>query len=279
MDTKVAGNLKRLREERSLTQEALADSLGVSAITVYKWEAGRLPVEYKMLVKIAEFYDVPVDTFTADETEEKAAKPITDKMPSTCKVCGGDLIHNYLEGTCRCANCGNKWSISELYPDYSKYAGVIATITKANAILNSRTELASADEANLLYKQAIIECTRLNDAVYSDLVKICYEGQVKADRLEAYCRGKHFFENRSFSSASESPSQSVNASEKRSSLQIKSRMVSGVMYSYPNSILYSIADLTMFDTLIDTCIMNPPQPAFETENPVLSPGPLPWSFW
>ncbi len=201
MDTKVAGNLKRLREERSLTQEALADSLGVSAITVYKWEAGRLPVEYKMLVKIAEFYDVPVDTFTADETEEKAAKPITDKMPSTCKVCGGDLIHNYLEGTCRCANCGNKWSISELYPDYSKYAGVIATITKANAILNSRTELASADEANLLYKQAIIECTRLNDAVYSDLVKICYEGQVKADRLEAYCRGKHFFENRSFSSA------------------------------------------------------------------------------
>lgn len=201
MDIKVGENIKRLREERALTQEALADALGVSAITVYMWEAGRLPVEYKMTVKIADLFEISADELLNNETEAKPVSSANDQFPINCRMCGGELIHNYLEGTCVCANCGNKRSIAELYPNYAKYSNVIATITKANEILNSKTELASADEANLLFKQAIVECTRLNDAVYSDLVKICYEGQVKADMLEAYCRGKHFYENKSFASA------------------------------------------------------------------------------
>ena len=198
MDTKLAEKIKMLREKHSLTQEAVAEALGVPVITVYMWEAARLPLEKQMIFKIADFYEVTVDSLFEDETEENRQPTATDKVSFNCTICGGDLNYSYTDGTCRCANCGNKWAIAELYP---KYVSVISTITKANRILESKTDLASADEAALLFRQAITECSRFNDAFSSELVKICDEGQAKAEQLEIYCRGKHFFDNRAYKSA------------------------------------------------------------------------------
>lgn len=198
MDTVIAENLKRIREKHSLTQEALAEALGVPELAVYKWEAGRLPVEYKMLVRIADFYDVPVETLLEDSAEGVIKRASANKVSFDCKICGGKLVYNYQGGNCKCANCGNKWSIGELYP---KYARVMATINEANRILNSKTELAAADEAKLLYRQASSECSKFNDAISSEIVKICTDGQANAEKLGIYCRGKHFFENKAFKSA------------------------------------------------------------------------------
>lgn len=198
MDITIAENLKKIREKHSLTQEALAEALGVPELAVYKWEAGRLPVEYKMLVRIADFYDVTVDTLTGSETDVIRDNPANDKVTFNCRVCGGDLVYDYVNVTCRCANCGNKWSIAELYP---KYARVMETINKANRILNNKTVLASADEAKLLFRQAAAECARFNDVISPELVKICNDGQKRAEQLEIYCRGKHFFDNKAYKSA------------------------------------------------------------------------------
>ena len=198
MDIKAAENLKKLREKHSLTQEALAEALGVTSIIVYMWEAGRLPLEYKTLVRIADFFDVTVESLLGDEAEVISKPSTTDKVTFNCRICGGDLVYDYLAVTCKCANCGNKWNIAELYP---KYAGIIATINKAGRILNSRTVLASADEARLLFKQAINDCSKFNDVISSELIKICDEGLEKAEQLEIYCRGKYFFDNKSYKSA------------------------------------------------------------------------------
>lgn len=198
MDIIVAENLKRLREKHSLTQEALAEAWGVPELAIYKWEAGRLPVEYKMLVRIADFYDVTVDSLFIDESGENRKPSKSDKVSFTCKVCGGDLVYDYVAATCKCANCGNKWSIAELYP---KYARVIATINKASRILNSNSVLASADEAKLLFKQAMNECSKIEDVISSEIIKICNDGMAEAEKLETYCRGKYFFDNRSYKSA------------------------------------------------------------------------------
>ena len=198
MDIIVAENLKRLREKHNLTQEALALEWGVPELAIYKWEAGRLPVEYKMLQRIADFYDVTVEALFVDESAENHKPSASDKVSFTCKVCGGDLVYDYVAATCKCANCGNKWSIAELYP---KYARVIATINKASRILNSNTVLASADEAKLLFKQAINECSKIEDVISSDIIKICNDGLAEAEKLEIYCRGKYFFDNRSYRSA------------------------------------------------------------------------------
>ena len=85
--------------------------------------------------------------------------PIVTATPISlkCKVCGGDIVNNYLAGTCVCANCGNKWAIADIIPDYHKYERIIGSISKADDILNSETKVASANEAKLLFKQAVIE--------------------------------------------------------------------------------------------------------------------------
>ena len=88
---------------------------------------------------------------------EQSVKPVSMK----CKICGGDLANDYMLGACVCENCGNRWSITDLYPDYAKYQRIIANITKANDIVESDTKAASANEAKLLYKTSVIECTKL----------------------------------------------------------------------------------------------------------------------
>ena len=40
MNMKLSENIRTFRKERSLTQEGLAEALGVTAGAVYKWEAG-----------------------------------------------------------------------------------------------------------------------------------------------------------------------------------------------------------------------------------------------
>ncbi|MCR4767203.1 MAG: helix-turn-helix domain-containing protein [Saccharofermentans sp.] len=199
MEIKIlAENIKRLREEHNLTQEALAESLGVPELTVYRWEAGRELPGFKTIKKIAEFFETSAEALVNNTPDDGKDSAASDKVSFNCRICGGDLVYNYTDGTCKCANCGNKWSIAAMYP---KYAGIMATINKATRILNGRADLASADDADLLFRQAIIECSKFNDEVSSELIKICTEGQAKADQLEIYCRGKHFFDNKAYKSA------------------------------------------------------------------------------
>lgn len=118
-----------------------------------------------------------------------------------CKICGGDIINDYLAGTSYCANCGNRWAVADLIPDYSKYQRIIANITKANNIIAGDFKAASANEAKLLYKTSVIECSKFNDPVSSDLVRICEEGQKKADILAIYAKGKGYFDKGTYNSA------------------------------------------------------------------------------
>lgn len=61
MDQKKIGNfLKELRKEKNLTQEQVADKLGVSGRTISRWETGAYMPDISLIVDIAEMYDVDV---------------------------------------------------------------------------------------------------------------------------------------------------------------------------------------------------------------------------
>ena len=57
---KIGSFLKELRKEKDLTQETLAERLGVSNRTISRWETGSNMPDIGMLVELAEFYSVSI---------------------------------------------------------------------------------------------------------------------------------------------------------------------------------------------------------------------------
>ena len=62
METNIAENIRTYRKQRGLTQEQLAEVLGVSVGAVYKWESRSSLPELRLIMEMADFFDVSVDT-------------------------------------------------------------------------------------------------------------------------------------------------------------------------------------------------------------------------
>lgn len=63
-------NLKKLREERGLSQTDLAETLGTSKRTVIRWEMGDSNPAFNDLVSLARLFDVSV-AYLIGETEKR----------------------------------------------------------------------------------------------------------------------------------------------------------------------------------------------------------------
>lgn len=57
---KIGGFLKKLRQEKKVTQEQLAEIIGVSGRTISRWETGSNMPELSILIQLAEYYDVDI---------------------------------------------------------------------------------------------------------------------------------------------------------------------------------------------------------------------------
>jgi Predicted transcriptional regulators len=61
MEMKLAENIRAFRKERKLTQEQLAEVLGVTTGAVHKWEARLSVPDLELIVEMADFFDTSVD--------------------------------------------------------------------------------------------------------------------------------------------------------------------------------------------------------------------------
>ena len=128
---------------------------------------------------------------------EISATPVTLK----CKICGGDIVNDYLIGSCVCAHCGNKWALEDLIPDYSQYSNIISNINKANDTIGSNPTTVSLEQARLLFKNAVEESDGKVGVIASDLSRIGKEGLQRIDQLKTYMKGKGFFEKKNYKGA------------------------------------------------------------------------------
>lgn len=71
MELRLGENIKKMRKERGLTQEGLADALGVTNGAVYKWESNLSVPELDMIVKLADIFEVSVDVLLGYEKINK----------------------------------------------------------------------------------------------------------------------------------------------------------------------------------------------------------------
>ncbi len=73
---KINEQIAFLRKEKGITQEALANALGVTNQSVSKWEASICCPDIQLLPEIAKFFGVTVDSLLGCETTESKADTI-----------------------------------------------------------------------------------------------------------------------------------------------------------------------------------------------------------
>ena len=87
---KIGTFLKLLRKEKNLTQEQLAEQLGVSNRTVSRWENGNNMPDISLLSEIAEFYDVSIPELIYGERKSEnmreGAKEVAETMSDYAKA-------------------------------------------------------------------------------------------------------------------------------------------------------------------------------------------------
>ena len=69
--TKIGKNLQELREEKGLTQEQLAEHLGVSRRTVSRWETGSNLPDLDLLIELSDYYETDLRLLLDGEKDKK----------------------------------------------------------------------------------------------------------------------------------------------------------------------------------------------------------------
>ncbi len=79
MSIKQGEYLKKLRNDKGISQDALGEALGISRQSVSKWEQGNSTPDIDNIGKLAEFYGVSIDSIVKGEADVEKAKSEEDK--------------------------------------------------------------------------------------------------------------------------------------------------------------------------------------------------------
>ena len=85
MELTLSQNIRKLRKDRKMTQEQLAEVLSVTAGAVYKWESGLSVPELPLIVQMADFFDVSVDVLLGHRMKDNSADAIEKRLMEYCR--------------------------------------------------------------------------------------------------------------------------------------------------------------------------------------------------
>ena len=80
MENKLAENIRTFRKQRALTQEQLAEVLGVTVGAVYKWEARLSQPELSTIMELADFFDTSVDVLLGYELKDNSLRTTAARL-------------------------------------------------------------------------------------------------------------------------------------------------------------------------------------------------------
>ena len=103
MKLTLSANICKLRKEHSMTQEQLAEALGVTFASVSKWERGVAKPELELIAEIADLFEVSIDTLVdhnlnADRMETLIAemeKAVNDREENAASALCEKILRNY----------------------------------------------------------------------------------------------------------------------------------------------------------------------------------------
>ena len=80
MENHVADQIRFYRRQECLTQEQLAEAMGVSVAAVSKWEQGQSLPEIPMLMELADFFDLSVDALLGYRLRSNDRKNVSERL-------------------------------------------------------------------------------------------------------------------------------------------------------------------------------------------------------
>ncbi len=86
MKLSLSENIRSFRKQRGMTQEKLAEALGVTVGAVYKWESGQSQPELSLLVEMADFFDTSVDVLLGCRIKDNRLDAALDRMNAYCRT-------------------------------------------------------------------------------------------------------------------------------------------------------------------------------------------------
>ena len=82
MKVQLAERIWQLRKQQSMSQEQLAEAMGVSTAAVSKWERGAATPELRYLVELADLFGVSLDALVGYELRSSAAEVLEERIHS-----------------------------------------------------------------------------------------------------------------------------------------------------------------------------------------------------
>ena len=86
MRLRLAENIRACRKERKLTQEKLAEALGVTPGAVHKWESGQSVPELPMIAELADFFDTSVDALIGFTMKDNRLEATMARLADLCQT-------------------------------------------------------------------------------------------------------------------------------------------------------------------------------------------------
>lgn len=80
MNLSLPANISKLRKENSMTQEQLAEALGVTFASVSKWERGAATPELNLIAKMADLFGVSLDMLVGFELQNSRMDELEEKI-------------------------------------------------------------------------------------------------------------------------------------------------------------------------------------------------------
>ena len=165
MNLNFAENLKKLRKDREITQEKLAEVLGVTSQSISRWELNICYPDLELLPIIANYFGVTIDSLLSNDESSKELdfenfkKKIDDMYDDT-----PDKI-NFVNDYCR------------KYPENNYYSfQLIAAIKEHLSIHRDKTE--KFMPLMLKHVQGLLETQYRNSAIML-MASVCPESELK----------------------------------------------------------------------------------------------------
>lgn len=92
MHLQLAENIRSFRKQRKLTQEQLAELFGVTTGAVHKWETGLSVPELRVIVEMADFFDISVDVLLGYAMKDNRPASTMERLNLYCRSRNADAL-------------------------------------------------------------------------------------------------------------------------------------------------------------------------------------------